>query len=124
MPTDTAKTSAQPSSSPPVSDVRRCYVREQYPALVRNNRLRASELVRLRVETSNFEYRPLLSVLLPVFNPEQEWLERGLDSMVRQVYPGWELCVCSDGSTEERVREILNRYERLDERIKVTHLEG
>ena len=124
MPTDPAKTAAQPISSPPVSDVRRCYVREQYSALVRNNRLRASELVRLRDEASNFGYRPLLSVLLPVFNPEREWLERGLDSVVGQVYPGWELCVCSSGSTEKRVKEILDRYEHLDERIKVTHLEG
>jgi len=66
----------------------------------------------------------LVSILLPVFNPEREWLELGLDSVMSQIYPGWELCVCGDGSIEGRAREVLERYERLDERIKVTYLEG
>ncbi len=92
--------------------------------LVRNNRLKASDLARLRDEVSNFGYRPPLSLLLPVFDTEREWLERGLDSVVSQVYPGWELCICGDGSTEERAREILHRYERLDKRVKVSHVEA
>src|SRR4028119_1755403 len=50
-------------------------------------------------------------------------LEGGLASLVGQASTHWELCVCSDGSIEERVGEILDRYERLDRRIKVTHLD-
>lgn len=110
-------------TSPPLSDIRRCYVKDQYPILVQNNRLRASDLVRLRDEVSSFRYKPLASILLPVFNPEREWLERGLDSVVSQVYSGWELCICGDSSTGEPAREVLDRYERLDERIKITYLE-
>jgi GT2 family glycosyltransferase len=91
--------------------------------LVQNNRLRASDLVRLRDEASNFGYRPLVSILLPVSNAARGWLERGLDSMLSQIYPHWEMCVCCT-STEERAKEVLDRYERLDERVKVTHLEG
>ncbi len=96
---------------------------EHYPALVRNNRLRAGDLVRLRDEASNFGYTPLVSVLLPVSGVQREWLERGLDSVLSQVYPHWELCICGD-PTEGRTREVLDRYERLDERIKVTYPEG
>jgi glycosyltransferase involved in cell wall biosynthesis len=92
--------------------------------LVQNNRLRASDLRRLRDETSNFGHRPRVSILLPVFDPEREWLEWGLDSVLSQVYSTWELCICGDGSTEEHAREVLHRYERLDERIKVRYLEG
>ncbi len=92
--------------------------------MVRNNRLRASDLARLRDEAISFDYRPLVSILLPVFHPERECLERTLDSVVSQVYPRWELCVCGDGSTKEHAEDILNRYQRLDERIKVTYLEG
>jgi GT2 family glycosyltransferase len=78
----------------------------------------------LRDEASRFSYRPLVSVAVPVFDPEREWLEWGLDSVLSQVYPAWELCICGDGSTEERAREVLSRYERLDERISVKYLEG
>jgi GT2 family glycosyltransferase len=74
----------------------------------------------LREEASNFRYEPLISILLPVLGAERGWLERGLDSALSQVYSRWEMCVCSDSSA----REILERYERLDERIKVTYLEG
>ena len=98
-------------------------MREQYPVLVRNNHLRASDFVRLGDEASNFEHKPLVSILLPVFNPERERLEWGLDSLMGQVYPEWELCVCCDGSIEERAGEILHRYERLDGRIKVAYLD-
>jgi len=119
---DTAKTPARPGSSPPLNDIRRCYVNEVYPALVQNNRLRASELMRLRDEASNLGYRPLISILLSVFEPE--WLEEGLDSVLSQVYPRWELCICGDGPTKERAREVLDLYERLDERITVTYSEG
>jgi GT2 family glycosyltransferase len=78
----------------------------------------------LRDEAARFSYRPLVSVAVPVFDPEREWLEWGLDSVLSQVYPAWELCICGDGSTEERAREVLSRYERLDERISVKYLEG
>jgi GT2 family glycosyltransferase len=108
-------------SGPSVRDARSSYVEDQYPMLVRNNRLRLSDLRHLRDEMATFAYRPLVSLLMPVSNPE--WLERTLDCVVGQVYPNWELCVCCDGSTEERVKRTLSRYECLDERIKVGYPE-
>lgn len=104
-------------SGPSVREARRSLVEDQYPTLVRNSRLRIGDLRRLRDEVTTFEYRPLVSLLMPVSNPE--WLERTLDCVVGQIYPNWELCISCDGSTDERT---LSRYERLDVRIKVTHL--
>jgi len=77
----------------------------------------------LRDEASNFGYTPLVSVLVPVLDPERAWLDGWLDSVLGQVYPRWELCICGDGSTGEGAREVLDRYERLDGRIRVTYLE-
>src|SRR5215217_2731089 len=102
---------------------RRSYIEEQYLTLVRNNRLRASDLTRLRGKASNFGYRPLLSVLLQVLAPEPERVEQALDSLLRQIYPTWELRACKNGYTRERVRQVLARYQRVDERIKVMGLE-
>jgi len=79
-------------------------------------------MARMRAEASRLAYRPTISVLVPVHNPERAWLERALDSVMGQAYPYWELCVCDDGSTEEHVGEVLGLYERLDSRIRVKRL--
>lgn len=116
--------SGTPYSGTPYSQgTRHSYVAIQYPALVEHTRLRSSDMTRLRRETSGFGYRPVVSVVLPVYDPKREWLERALDSVLAQVYPEWELIAVDDGSTGEHVREVLSRYERLDERIKVIHME-
>src|SRR5215213_3215899 len=41
-----------------------------------------------------------------------------------QDYPEWELRVCSEGSNKEREGEIIDSYESLDGRIKITYLDG
>jgi GT2 family glycosyltransferase len=102
---------------------RRSYMAELYPAWLAANRLRASDLRRLREEAEGFGYRPVISIVLPVFDPEKEWLEQAIDSVLAQVYPEWELCICDDASTEPHVDEVLSHYERLDGRIKVKRLE-
>jgi GT2 family glycosyltransferase len=81
------------------------------------------EMTRMRNEASLLANRPLISMLLSVNNPRHAWLEQALDSMMSQTYPYWELCVCNDGSTDAQVEEILSLYERLDERIRVRHLQ-
>ena len=106
-------------SRPP--GVRRSFIEEQYPAWIRNNRLRPSDLRKMRHEAEAFLYKPLVSVVIPVYNPDEGWLEAALDSVLGQVYPNWELCVRDDTSTREHVQKILSRYEKLDCRIKVSH---
>jgi GT2 family glycosyltransferase len=99
-------------------------VEEQYPVFVLNNRLRAGDLRRLRAEAAALDYKPLISVLVAVRDPERgEWLGWTLDSVVGQLYPDWELRVSCGGSTHERAREILSRYERLDGRVKAAYPE-
>jgi O-antigen biosynthesis protein len=98
-------------------------VEDQYPLMIRCNRLRDSDLRRLRDEASTFRYRPLVSILMPVSDPEPERLRRALDSTVTQIYPDWELCVCCDDSAGEQTKKVLSRYERLDERVKVGYPE-
>lgn len=62
---------------------------------------------------------PLLSVLLPTYNPPEKWLRKCLDSVLEQSYPNWELCVADDASTHPQVRRVLEEYRRRDARIKV-----
>lgn len=82
----------------------------------------ALKMAGMRNEVPYLGYRPVVSIVLPVYNPKRAWLEKALDSVMSQAYPHWELCVCEDGSTEAHVEEVLSLYERLDERIRVKRL--
>ena len=63
--------------------------------------------------------RPLISVIMPVYNVPAEWLEKAIMSVRNQLYGHWELCIADDASTAPHVREILERHATGDTRIKV-----
>jgi glycosyltransferase involved in cell wall biosynthesis len=65
--------------------------------------------------------KPLISVLMPVYNPRVEWLERAIASVQAQIYPRWELCIADDASPDPAGREALARLAAEDDRIKVVH---
>ena len=65
--------------------------------------------------------KPLVSVIMPVFNTSIQWLKKAIDSVLAQTYPHWELCIADDGSTSTSVRPILETYEKLDSRINVIY---
>ena len=109
-------------SGPSVRDPRRSFVDEQYPALVRNNTLSTGDLRRLRREASGLGYRPLVSVLLPVPDPNARHLRETLDSVLGQVYPNWELHAVVSGAGGEPGRP-LGLYANLDGRVEVTETE-
>jgi len=61
----------------------------------------------LRFISLNFEYRPLISVIMPVYNISASWLKQAVDSVSDQVYDNWELCITNDASTSEDTLGIL-----------------
>lgn len=72
----------------------------------------------LRQQAEALATAPLISVLMPVYNTPERWLVRALESVRAQVYGRWELCVADDASTHSHVRPLLERYAKLDSRIK------
>src|SRR4029079_13505447 len=64
--------------------------------------------------------KPLISVLMPVYNTNPQWLVEAIESVQRQLYPYWELCIADDASTDPHIRSMLDRYASADSRIKVT----
>jgi glycosyltransferase involved in cell wall biosynthesis len=67
--------------------------------------------------------KPRISVVMPVYNPRPEWLIEAIESVRKQIYPNWELCIADDASTKKDIRPILKRYAREDARIKVVFRE-
>jgi O-antigen biosynthesis protein len=66
---------------------------------------------------------PLISVILPVYNPNLKMLETAIDSIRNQIYERWELCIADDASTDPAVRPFLEKIAAADLRIKVTFRE-
>jgi GT2 family glycosyltransferase len=69
------------------------------------------------------ENPPLISVLMPTFNPHRDWLIAAVESVRNQLYPNWELCIADDASTDPEVRPLLEDISRQDERVKVVFRE-
>lgn len=65
--------------------------------------------------------RPLFSFIIPVYNVAEVWLRRCLDSVLRQRYPDWEMCIANDASSEPHIRPVLEEYRQKDRRVKVVH---
>ncbi len=77
----------------------------------------------IRVRIEDFLHTPLISVVMPTYNPKPEWLTEAIESVRKQIYPHWELCIADDASTDKAIRLILERYARKDSRIKVVFRE-
>jgi glycosyltransferase involved in cell wall biosynthesis len=88
---------------------------ERYDQFGAGEREALSARVHALVET------PLVSVVLPVFNTPEPLLRRAIESVREQVYPGWELCIADDRSTDPTVATVLAEYEQTDRRIRVVH---
>ena len=56
------------------------------------------------------EYRPLISIILPTYNTPSYFLRRCLDSVIKQQYWNWELCIADDNSSDEQTASILETY--------------
>lgn len=73
-------------------------------------------------EGYSFEYRPLISILVPLFNTDDTMLKEMIGSVEWQTYSNWELCL-ADGSDEAHsyVKKTVDSYN--DSRIKYMKLE-
>lgn len=84
----------------------------------------------MRQREVEFSVQPLISIVVPTYQTPIPFLKDMIDSVRKQSYEKWELCI-ADGSLNGdendtkiiRVREELNRYSMKDKRIKVVYLE-
>jgi glycosyltransferase involved in cell wall biosynthesis/Flp pilus assembly protein TadD len=72
----------------------------------------------IRAHIRALGWSPLISVVVPVFNTEEEYLRRMIESVRQQLYPNWEFCLADDASTKPHIREVLKEFAAVDARIK------
>lgn len=79
-----------------------------------------ADRVALRRQLDSLGNQPLISILLPVYNPDLDLLRAAVDSVKQQIYEQWELCIADDASTDPRVRSFLQKLAAGDKRVRLT----
>lgn len=73
-----------------------------------------------RQEKHKFKYAPKISILVPVYNTPETFLRQMIESVQKQTYGNWELCIANANPANEQVKVILKEYTANDARVKVT----
>ena len=72
--------------------------------------------------TEIFQCKPVISIITPVHNVEEKYLNNCIRSVLNQIYNKWELCLIDDGSNKSDMKPVLERWAEKDQRIKVKYL--
>ncbi|MFH0936997.1 MAG: glycosyltransferase [Candidatus Daviesbacteria bacterium] len=98
---------------------------EKYPDILVQCRLwleknypTEQDLEMQKKQSHQFKYRPKISIITPTYNTPLEYLKSCLESVLRQSYDNWELCIADDASPNEEVRELIKEYAGQNKRIK------
>jgi glycosyltransferase involved in cell wall biosynthesis len=92
---------------------------DEYGRWFAGHRVSAEEAAKLREQSRTFSYRPLISILTPTFNPNDQFLRAAVESVIAQAYENWELILVDDGSSDPRVRALLKILGQRDARIQI-----
>jgi GT2 family glycosyltransferase len=92
-----------------------------YNLWILKNEPRASQLKQYSNESKKFLYKPKISIITPIYNPDVAWIKSAIDSVLHQTYENWELCL-ADASTRKDVKKFLKKYTKKDSRIKIKFL--
>ncbi len=80
------------------------------------------DLPAVRRQLAGFEYLPKMSVVLVISDLDEIWIKRSIASVLNQLYPNVELCICDNASGRLHVTEALEEVAEADDRIKVCFL--
>lgn len=101
-------------------------VRERKPIVyekwLRNHLPNNKELERQSKEI--FKLKPKFSIVVPLYRTPEKYLKELVESVQKQTYGEWELCLSDGSGLESPLDEILQSLQKADNRIKViTHEE-
>lgn len=78
-------------------------------------------LVEENLNIQSFQYKPLISLIIPTYNVDAKWLQETLNSVHNQLYTNWEICIYDDGSSKMSTLEYLDQLlNTSDPKIKIT----
>lgn len=94
-----------------------------YSRWIKNNEPSDKGLQEQKIRSKLLPYQPLISLVVPVYNPPVEVLSATLDSVSCQTYPIWECCIANGDPSNPEIKAILDQRAADDPRVKVIHLQ-
>ena len=96
--------------------------RSAYEIWIEENEPSPQQRRRLQVQCEQFSSTPEISIVTPVYKTDPVLLSRCIESVQRQIYPYWQLCLVDDGSGDPELLSLLNKHAKSDRRIQVRTL--
>ncbi|MFV0352695.1 MAG: glycosyltransferase family 2 protein [Oscillospiraceae bacterium] len=90
------------------------YLRRRY--LKRSGRFLPKKAVLQAQRQADIAGWPKISILVPVFDPDEKMFTELVESVVGQSYPNWQLCISNAGNHKETANAVLARF-AADKRI-------
>jgi glycosyltransferase involved in cell wall biosynthesis len=91
----------------------------EYQEWFQRHRASVSDLDRMRHKARAFAFRPLITVITPVFDTPVQRLEEAVESVLAQAYENWELLLIDDGSSAAALLDALPALAARDRRVTV-----
>jgi len=95
--------------------------KNEYEVWIDINYLSKNDIREIKEQIKKFKYRPKISIIMPVYNVEKNWLKKAVKSVFDQIYKNWELCIVDDSSTEKHIKRFLSKYIK-NEKVKMKFL--
>lgn len=114
------KITSQYITDPSVNPISR---RLLYARWIKNNEPTAKQLQEQRIRSEILPHQPLISLVVPVYNPPADVLLSTLDSVSDQTYANWECCIVNGDPTNLKIKATLDQRAVADPRFKVMHLD-
>lgn len=67
--------------------------------------------------------KPVLSIIVPVYEIDCKWLEKCISSVIRQHYKNWELILVDDASEKDDLKRLMKAWASRDGRVRAYYLE-
>jgi O-antigen biosynthesis protein len=69
-----------------------------------------ARLQQMRELSRAWDQRPLVSIIMPTYDPRRRFLRAAIGSVRSQAYERWELCIVDDGSRTDAAGRTIARY--------------
>lgn len=77
---------------------------------------------RVKQQSYKWDTTILFSIVVPVYNTPRQYLLELFESLQRQTYTNWELCIADGNSTSQETKDVLKFLENTNDKTQIKYL--